>query len=213
MPVTVAKNVLSRGNHDIKEKKMQSLYAKIKTYSTHPQAFWILMLMSFLESFIFPIPPDILMALMIVAKRDSALKLAFWATVFSCLGGIVGYSIGYFLYQTVGVFIIETYGYQQAALGFQEIAKSWGFWVIALKSLTPIPFKVVTILAGAASMDFQAFIFACFIGRGTRFFIFAMLCWYFGPQLDDIFKRRMGLVLIIMLGIIVFGFWLIKVIL
>ena len=192
---------------------MQVLYTKIKIYANHPQAFWILMVISFLESFVFPIPPDILMALMIIYNRSIAIRLAFWATLFSCLGGIVGYYIGYFLYQTLGLFIIESYGYHEEVLKFQELIKSWGFWIIVLKSLTPIPFKVVTILAGSASMDFITFIIACLIGRGSRFFIFAKLTQHFGHRLNNILKQQMGLVLIFTVGIIIFGFWLIKIML
>jgi membrane protein YqaA with SNARE-associated domain len=128
-------------------------------------------------------------------------------------GAMVGYYIGYQLYQSIGLWIIQTYGYQEQALKFQEIGKNWGFWIIALKSLTPIPFKVVTILSGATSMDFMTFVWGSLIGRGARFFIFCGLTWHFGPQLDDFLKKRMGLVIFLMFAIIIFGFLLIKVIL
>lgn len=190
---------------------MQLLYKKVLEYSTHPHAFWILLLISFTESFIFPFPPDLLMMLMIISNRKDAFKLAFWCTVVSVAGGVIGYYIGYALYQTAGLWIIETYGYQEQALKFQELAKAWGFWIIALKAATPIPFKVVTILSGAASLSFPIFLSASLIARGSRFFIFAGLIWYFGPSMKDFIERRMGLVFALMMGMIIFGFWLIKV--
>lgn len=192
---------------------MQRIYNKILHYSNHPQAVWILFFISFLESFISPIPPDLLMILIIVANRSVALKMALWCTVASVLGGVIGYYIGYAFYQTIGIEIIHTYGYESQALRFQELVKEWGFWLIALKSLTPIPFKVVTILSGLASMDFWTFVCASIIGRGSRFLVFALFTWYFGAMMRDFVHKRMGLVIGVMIAVIIFGFWLIKVLL
>ncbi len=192
---------------------MQRIYKKILEYSQHPQAVWILSLISFLESFISPIPPDLLMILIIVANRSIFFKVAIWCTAASVFGGIVGYYIGYAFYQTIGIEIIHTYGYELQALRFQELAQEWGFWLIALKSLTPIPFKVVTILSGLASMDFWIFICASIIGRGSRFLIFALFTWYFGEIMRDFVYKRMGFVMGGMMVVIIFGFWLIKVLL
>ena len=192
---------------------MQIVYDKIFSYSKHPQAFWILMLVAFTESFVFPFPPDLLMMLMILSVRNDAWKLAAYSTVASVLGGVIGYFIGFGLYQTVGLQVIDAYGYQEQAGRFQDLAKDWGFWIIALKGFTPIPFKVVTILSGAAQVPFHVFIFASIIARSSRFFIFAFLLWFFGERMKGFVEKRLGIFMFGMLAIIVLGFWLIKVLL
>src|SRR5260221_5129235 len=138
-------------------------YNKIMAYADHPKAVWWLNFIAFVESSVFPLPPDPLYIAMILNKRENAWKYAIMCTISSVLGGIVGYYIGYALYETLGEWIIQTYGLEESFHNFQQQFETWGFWIIALKGLTPIPYKIVTISSVLASFDFYQFIMASII--------------------------------------------------
>ena len=164
-------------------------HGKIIEKAKSKQAFAWFNGISFLESSVFPFPPDWIMIPMILANKADAWRLAFWGTVSSVLGGIVGYSLGAFLWNTVGVWIIDLYSLQSAMVRFQEGFANWGFWIIVFKGATPIPYKLVTIASGMAGYSFSGFVIASVIARAFRFYLLAALLWRFGDQANKIMER------------------------
>ena len=176
------------------------------------KAFWICCVVSFAESSFFPLPPDLIMIPMGIANRQIVFRLALALTIASVIGGYLGYAIGYFLFETLGEWIIQTYKLQSALIQFQADFAKWGFWIIALKGLTPIPYKLVTIASGIAQFDLLTFTYASIIARGFRFFLLAALIWFFGPMAKPYIEKYLGLTLTLILGGIVLGFIIVKVI-
>jgi len=123
------------------------------------------------------------------------------------LGGILGYAIGFYLYETVGLWLIDLYGMEEKAAQFRAFYDQWGLWVILIKGLTPIPFKLVTIVSGAAHFNIWMFVAASIVTRGARFFIVAALLRKFGPPIRDFIERRLTLVFTIFLVLLIGGFW------
>lgn len=185
-------------------------YDRILFSATTPQAVWIVCLISFAESSFFPLPPDLLLIPMILANRQQAWRLAGLCTVTSVVGGLLGYAIGYYLYANVGEWVIQTYNLTAAFDKFQLGFSEWGFWIIALKGLTPIPYKLVTIASGVAHFDLKTFMLASFIARGFRFYVLAGLLWWFGPWARYYIEKYLGLFLTLTLGIILLGFIILK---
>lgn len=170
----------------------------------------VLAFISFLESSIFPIPPDLLLIPMVLAARDRAWYLAFVCTAASVVGGFVGYAIGHFLFDSVGSWIIATYGlaakYEQLKGHFAEN----GFWYIVAKGMTPIPYKIVTIASGALKFDLAEFGFASVLCRAPRFFLVAGLLWYFGPPIRVFVEKNLVWVTTGALLLVVAGFVVLK---
>jgi len=187
-----------------------SLYYKTLESANSPRALWIYCLVSFAESSFFPLPPDLLMIPMLLANRSLAWRLAFLGVLTSVLGGFLGYAIGYYLYESLGGWIITTYNLSDAFAKFQQGFDQWGFWIIALKGLTPIPYKLVTIASGVARFDLISFTIASIIARGFRFYLLAALLWWFGPWAKDFIEKYLTLFLISSLAIIVAGFAIFK---
>jgi len=178
-----------------------------------PKATWTLVLISFAESSFFPLPPDLMLVPMILADRAKAWWLAFICTISSVLGGLAGYAIGYFLFESMGEWIIQTYHLENAFAVFQADFQAWGFWIIALKGLTPIPFKLVTIASGVAGLNLTQFVFASIIARSFRFFLLAALLWFFGEWARTFIERYLPWVLGGLLVSLIAGFVLVKIIL
>jgi len=168
-------------------------------------AFWTLGLVSFAESSFFPVPPDIMLIPMALAQPRRAFQFAAWCTLMSVLGGALGYAIGALLYDSVGLWLIRLYGYAGKVEAFRQAYVEWGAWIILLKGLTPIPYKVVTITSGFAGYNFGLFILFSVITRGARFFVLAFLLHRFGPQARDMIEKRLGLWAALMAGIVVVG--------
>jgi membrane protein YqaA with SNARE-associated domain len=164
---------------------LRRTYDSIMSFASHRHAIWWLNLIAFVESSFFPFPPDPLFMAMILKQRDKAWFIAFQCTVSSVLGGVLGYYIGYGLYETVGLWIIDTYGLEQSFINFQRQFDDWGFLIIALKGLIPIPYKIVTISSGLAGFDFKTFIIASIIARGSRFGMLAGLLTRYGSEIKD----------------------------
>ena len=181
-------------------------YNWILAHAGTPKAKWVLGSVSFAESSFFPLPPDPLYMAMILARVQDAWKLAFLCTITSVVGGILGYYIGYGLYESVGEWIIEAYQLQNAFDKFQDSFNEYGFWIIALKGLTPIPYKVVTIFSGVAKLDMKTFLLASVIARGFRFYMVAAILKYAGPQLRAYIEKNLTFVTILVLIAIVLGF-------
>jgi membrane protein YqaA with SNARE-associated domain len=185
---------------------LRRAYNWILNYAEHPHAIWVLSAVSFTESSFFPIPPDFLYLAMLIADRTKAWKLATVCTLSSVLGGILGYYIGYGLYETVGKMIIETYGLTNTFAGFKEGFDKWGFWIVAAKGLTPIPYKIVTIASGIANMNLGNFILASIIARGMRFFAIGAIIYFCGPGLRDYIQKNIEWLSTVTLGAIIIGF-------
>jgi len=165
---------------------------------------------SFAESSFFPIPPDVMLAPMVLARRDKAFLYAGICTLASVLGGLLGYAIGVFL-EPVGQFILSVFGHPEGKAEFQRWFDQYGTGVILLKGLTPIPYKLVTITAGFARFDLFTFVWASALTRGVRFFGVATILKYFGPAMLKEFERRLNLYAILLLILLVGGFIALKV--
>lgn len=185
---------------------LQRLYARTLEIAAGPNALVALLVVSFAESSFFPIPPDILLIPMILARPHQAFRLAALCTLASVAGGLVGYAIGYFLFDAIGRPILEYNhamgSYEALKAGFAE----WGVWIIIIKGMTPIPYKLITIASGVAQFDLIAFIGASIISRSIRFFLVAALLWYFGDAARQFIERRLTLVTTVFAVALVGGF-------
>ncbi len=184
---------------------LRKLYDWVIAYSARPSAPWALAIVSFAESSIFPIPPDVLQVPMTLARPEKAWTYALIATVSSVLGGLVGYAIGALLYDSVGLFLINLYGYSGKVEVFRAAYAHYGHWVILLKGLTPIPFKLVTITSGFAGYNLFWFVVLSVVTRGARFFLLAALLHYFGPAAREFIEKRLGLVTLGLFVVLVVG--------
>ncbi|HET9426875.1 MAG TPA: YqaA family protein [Allosphingosinicella sp.] len=161
---------------------------------------------SFAESSIFPIPPDVMLVPMILARRDQAYRIAAICTITSVAGGMLGYAIGYFLYDSVGLWLVNLYGAHDAIAEFRAWYDHWGAAVILIKGLTPIPFKVVTIASGFFAYNFLLFVLLAAITRGARFFLIAWLLKRYGERMKGFIERRLNLIGTIVLLLLIGGF-------
>ena len=163
-----------------------------------------LAVVSFAESSFFPVPPDVMLAPMILARPEKAYFYAFVCTAASVLGGILGYAIGYYL-TDLGLWLMSILGHSDGLEEFQHWFDRWGLAVILIKGATPIPYKLVTITAGLARFDLFTFIWASVLTRGFRFFAVAAILKYFGPAMLQEFERRLNLYSVLLLVLIVGG--------
>jgi membrane protein YqaA with SNARE-associated domain len=175
-----------------------------------PHALLALIGVSFAESSFFPVPPDTLLVPMVLAQRERAFVLAAWCTAASVVGGIFGYAIGSLLYESVGRWIIDFYSYGQGIEAFRETYAKWGAWIILLKGLTPIPYKLVTLASGFAGYNFGLFVLLSIITRGLRFFLVAGLLYFYGQPIRGFLERRLEAVALATVAIIVSGFVIVK---
>lgn len=182
------------------------LYDRLKIATQHRLAEPILALLCFLEAMILPIFPEIMLAPMIVANRKRAWRLAAICTVSSVVGGLAGYAIGYFLFDTIGKAIIDFYG---AGDGFASLTKSFndnGPLMVLIGAVSPIPYKVITITSGVAGLDIWTFVFYGLIGRGARYFIPCGLFYFFGPAANSFIEKHKALAGWAMLALVIIGF-------
>jgi membrane protein YqaA with SNARE-associated domain len=186
---------------------LRSLYAWVLALSEKPSAPWAMAGVSFTESSFFPIPPDIMLVPMCLARPERAFYYAGLCTLASVLGGLAGYAIGALLYDTVGKFLIDLYGYGDKAEVFRAAYAEWGHWVILIKGATPIPYKLVTITAGFARYDLFWFTVLSVVTRGARFYLVATLLYFWGAPAREFIKRRLEWVAFGSLVIIVVGFY------
>ena len=161
---------------------------------------------SFAESSFFPIAPDVMLIPMVLADRKRAFLLAAWCTLASVLGGMLGYAIGALLYDSVGRWLISLYGYGEKVEQFRAFYAEWGAWVILIKGVSPIPYKLVTIVSGFAGYSFPMFVLLSAITRGARFMLWAALLYSFGEPIREFIEKRLELMLFIAFATIVFGF-------
>ncbi|WP_322514548.1 YqaA family protein [Rhodopseudomonas palustris] len=171
-----------------------------------PYALWILAMVSFAESSFFPIPPDVMLIPMSLARPERAWFYAALCTVTSVLGGVVGYAIGALLYDSVGHWLIQLYGYADKVETFRAGYAEWGAWIILLKGLTPIPYKLVTITSGFAGYDIWLFILFSIIARGGRFFVVAIVLNRYGVVIREQIEKRLTMWVTIGAVVLVLGF-------
>ena len=175
-------------------------------------ALWALAIVAFAESSFFPIPPDILLIPLIIAKPKNAYLFALIAMIASVLGGGLGYYIGLKLYETIGIIIINFYHAQQLFLEFQAQFNKYGAAAVLFAGVTPFPYKIITISSGIAGMSFYKFVIFSIIARGARFFIIAILLRLYGEPIRNFIERHLNLLFIVFMVLLVLGFLLIKVI-
>lgn len=185
---------------------MKSLYDWTLSLARHPHALWALAVVAFIESSVFPIPPDVLMIAMIVAHPSRAFVIAGVATVASVAGGMAGYFIGYGAFETLGRPVLEFYGKDAYFEEFQARYNEWGAWAVLIAGVTPFPYKVITILSGATALSLPVFILASIVARALRFFIVAALLWKFGTPIRDFIERRLGLMFTLFVVLLLGGF-------
>jgi membrane protein YqaA with SNARE-associated domain len=189
---------------------LRRLYDWTMGLASRPNALLALGVVSFAESSFFPVPPDAMILPMVLARPDRAWRIALVATITSVLGGILGYAIGYYLFETLGQSVIRFYGYQDDFQAFKAAYNEWGLWIILIKGLTPIPYKLVTIASGAAAFDFPVFVLASIVTRGARFFLLAALLRLYGEPIRDFVERRLTLVTTAFVLLIVGGFLFVR---
>jgi membrane protein YqaA with SNARE-associated domain len=185
-----------------------TLYPRIIALSRSPRAPYALAAMAFAESSVFPIPPDVLLAPMSLAQPKLAWRYALICTIASVLGGVLGYGIGALLFDTVGQWLIHLYGYADRMASMKEMYARWGALLILVKGLTPIPFKLVTIVSGLLGYNFPLFVLLCVITRGGRFFLLAGALNHFGDPLRLALERHFTAFIALMAVTIVVGFYL-----
>ena len=189
---------------------MRRLYNWMMQAAGDDRAPWALAIVSFIESSFFPIPPDIMLIPMALSRREKAWWYATIATVSLVLGGLLGYAIGYYAYEAIGLPILEFYGKAHALDSFVAFVHAYGFEAVVLKGMTPIPYKLVTIAAGIAHMDLWSFIMASIIARAMRFFLVAGLLYWFGQPIREFIERRLTLVTTVFVVLLVGGFVAVK---
>jgi membrane protein YqaA with SNARE-associated domain len=189
---------------------LQRTYARVLALAGSRYATWWLALIAFAEASFFPIPPDALLIPMALAKPRKAWRFAAICTVASVAGGALGYFIGFAVFDQVARPILDLYGYGAAYAAFQAKFQEYGLWIILVKGLTPIPYKIVTIAAGAARFDVWVFMMASVLTRGARFFLVATLLHFFGDSVRDFIERRLTLVTSALAAALVGGFVALK---
>jgi membrane protein YqaA with SNARE-associated domain len=189
---------------------MKRLYEWMMRLAGDRRALPALAAIAFAESSFLPIPPDIMLVPMVLANRRRAFVIAATATAASVLGGMLGYAIGFYAFETIGEWVVRTYGLEHALESFRQEFERYGTWIILIKGLTPIPYKLVTIASGVAHFDLFTFVWASIVTRGVRFFVEAGLLWLFGEPIRAFIERRLNLVTWAFLLAVVAGFVVVK---
>ena len=189
---------------------IKQLYNWTLSMAEHPHALWVLALVSFVESSIFPIPPDILMIPMILATPSRAFVIAGVALTSSVLGGLLGYAIGALAFDAVGQPILQALGKANSMEAFNGRFNDVGFGAVLIAGITPFPYKVITIMSGITSMPLGTFIITSIIARGLRFFIVAALLWKFGAPIKTFIEKRLPLMFILFVLILISGVYAVK---
>jgi membrane protein YqaA with SNARE-associated domain len=185
---------------------IRRLYDWVIRLAAHRRALPALGVISFLESSVFPIPPDVMLIPMVLANRARAFTIAAVCTVTSVLGGLLGYAIGYYAFETIGEWVVRTYQMETGLEAFRAGFDEYGIWIILIKGLTPIPYKLVTIASGAAHFDLFTFVWASIVTRGARFFLVAALLWKFGEPIRAFVEERLTLLTWLFLIALIGGF-------
>lgn len=189
---------------------LQRTYDKTLAMAESPNALWALAFVAFIESSVFPIPPDVLMIPMIIARPKQAWLIATVALVASVLGGLLGYAIGAFAYEGIGQPILEAMGKGHAMEEFNHKFNDFGFWAVLAAGVTPFPYKVITIMSGWTGMPLATFVMTSILARALRFFTVAALLYFFGAPIRDFIEKRLGLVFTLFIILLIGGFIVVK---
>ena len=175
---------------------IKKLYDKCVKWASHKRANPLLAFVAFIESSFFPVPPDVMIIPMTVAKKEKFLKIALIATTFSVLGALFGYFIGYVFFNEVGIKIFEIYGYEDPNFLKEKFSTKGGFvsWlgILFTAGYTPLPFKLLTISSGFIHFNLASFVFICVVTRGLRFFLVAYLTYKFGSKFGPFLEKKGG---------------------
>jgi membrane protein YqaA with SNARE-associated domain len=188
---------------------LRKLYMWTLSLAQSPYALWALAVVAFMESSFFPIPPDILMIPMIIARPSRAFVIAGVATVASVAGGLLGYYIGYGLFETIGEPVLAFYGKEAYFTDFATRYNEYGAWAVLVAGVTPFPFKVITIASGVTNLSLPVFILSSIVARALRFFLVAALLWKFGEPIRDFIEKRLGLMFALFCVLLIGGFFLV----
>ncbi len=189
---------------------LKSLYNWTLKKAEHKYSSWILSIVSFSESSFFPIPPDVLLIPMIIAKRTKAWTYALICTLSSVIGGIAGYAIGFFLFNSIGILIIEFYHLSNSFNTFKNYYKEYGILIVLGAGFTPFPFKFITIASGVFSLNIFLFILTAFIARGLRFYLLACLLFIFGEKIKILIDKYFNILAVLFFILLLGSFMLIK---
>ncbi len=189
---------------------IRRLYDWTMGLAGHRHALKALAAISFIESSVFPIPPDVLMIPMVIAQRRRAFLIATVCTLASVAGGMLGYAIGAWLFEAVGQPILAFYGKTDAAKEFAECFNQWGVLAVLIAGVTPFPYKVITITAGWTGLSLPLFILTSIAARGLRFFIVAGLLWKFGEPIRTFIEARLGLLFTVFCLLLVGSYFLVR---
>ena len=189
---------------------IRRLYDWTMDLAARKNAVWVLAAVAFVESSVFPIPPDVLLIPMILAARNSAWRYAAICTIASVLGGMLGYAIGAGLYEGVGRPVLDLYGYGTKFADFTSQYNEYGGWIVFMAGVTPFPYKVITVASGVTNLDFGTFTIASVLARGLRFFVVAALLYYIGQPIREFIEKRLGLMFTLFCVLLIGGFVLLK---
>ncbi len=185
---------------------LHRLYDWTLRLAAHPHAMGWMFVVAFVESSVFPIPPDVLLIAMVLAAPSRAWRIAAVCTVGSVLGGLAGYAIGYAAFDLIGQRVVDFYQLHEPFAAFEGLFQAWGWWLVAGAGFTPFPYKVITIASGVAHLDLATFTIASVVSRGARFFLVAWLLHRFGAPIGDFIRRRLGLLTTLFFALLLGGF-------
>jgi|ERR1711991_42355 len=189
---------------------LRSLYNWTLKKAEHKYSSWILSIVSFSESSFFPIPPDVLLIPMIIAKRTKAWTYALICTLSSVIGGVAGYAIGFFLFNSIGILIVEFYHLSNSFNTFENYYKEYGILIVLGAGFTPFPFKFITIASGVFSLNIFLFILTAFVARGLRFYLLACLLFIFGEKIKILIDKYFNILAVLFFILLLGSFMLIK---
>ena len=193
-------------------KIFRKLYNWTLDKSSKKEAPWFLSIVSFAESSFFPIPPDIILIPMVLAKRTKAFIYASLCTLSSVAGGILGYIIGFLLFNSIGIFLINFYHLGDAVNEFKNYYNTYGAWIVIIAGFTPFPFKVITITSGLFQLNFIIFILCSIISRGARFYLVAGLLYLFGEKIKIFIDKYFNFLTILFFVLLIGSIFMIKLI-
>jgi membrane protein YqaA with SNARE-associated domain len=185
---------------------LRRLYDWTMALAARKDAEKALFAVSFIESSIFPIPPDVMLIPMVIARRERWLRIAMICTVASVLGALAGYAIGMFLYEQVALPILAAYGQADKLDEMKIWFEEWGLWAVLFAAITPFPFKVLTIFSGFAGLNLPVFIIASIIGRSFRFFLVAFLLHKFGEPIRLFIEKHLNILFTLFMVALIGGF-------
>lgn len=189
---------------------IRRLYDWTMRQASGPHALWALAVVAFVESSVFPIPPDVLLIPMVLAARAKAWRIAALATLASVVGGMLGYAIGYGFMDTLGQPILEFYGKAEAFDALAARFNAMGGWAVLIAGVTPFPYKVITIFSGATHLNLGLFLAVSVLARALRFFVVAALLWKFGAPIRAFIERWLGLLFTLFVVLLIAGFYVLR---